>query len=119
MDKQRLMELAGVEREDTEVLYIQLLEFVQLPDPEDITVEDLTRRLEHCKRAMSLANKLPDPADRKKWLSACFTNLNAVSDALKRMISAQPDADIKPAKVKQAYAPETGTNPPQLRSPSL
>lgn len=104
MDTKRLMELAGLPANENDKFYEELMEVVQLPDPEDITVEDLARRLDHCKRALSLAAKLPEP-DRKKWISACFVNLNKVRGALKKMISAQPNADVSPIKVKQAVAP--------------
>lgn len=104
MEKSRLYELAGVSANETEVLYAALMEVVQLPEPEDITIEDLVRRMEHCKRAMSLCAKLQG-ADKKKWLSATFVNMNKIRAALKKMLAAQPDADVKPIKVQQPTAP--------------
>lgn len=106
MDTTRMMHLAGVGANENDKLYEDLMEVVQLPDPENITIEDLVRRMDHCKRALSLCSKLPEK-DRKKWLSAVFVNMNKIRGALKRMISAQPDADIAPIKTTQAFAPET------------
>lgn len=106
MDTTRIMELAGVPASEHDTLYEALTEVVQLPDPEDISIDDLVRRMEHCKRALSLCAKLPEK-DRKKWLSAVFVNMNKIRGALQRMLAAQPNADVAPIKTKQAFAPET------------
>lgn len=91
MDIKRTKQLAGLPSNDNEPFYRELTEVVQLSD--DLSIEDLTRRLDACKRALSLVSKLPDPADRKKWLSATFVNMNKVRAALKRLI-AKEDAQL-------------------------
>lgn len=50
-----------------------------------VDLEDVSKRLMHCKRALAIANTLPDPADRKKWKSAALSNLNRVRAALSRI----------------------------------
>lgn len=88
MDLDRIKQLAGLKHyvtEDEAKLYKQLNEVVEIPD--DITIEQLTQRLDACKRALAIVNTMKDPADKKKWMSATFVNLNKVRGALQRMIS--------------------------------
>lgn len=77
MDLQRMQKLAGINESI-------LSEIVSKEDLVDL--DDVTRRLEHCKRAMAIASSLPDPADRKKWKSAAMANLNRVRAALNRIV---------------------------------
>ncbi len=79
----RLLVLAGVKKltESDKVSDIKyLLEAVDVSDIADL--DDAARRLVHCKRALSIANTLPDEADKKKWKSAAMVNLNKVRSAL-------------------------------------
>jgi hypothetical protein len=92
MDLSRTRQLAGISIPQDKALFRELNEMVQLP--EDLTVEDLMQRMDACKRALSLCSKLRDPADKKKWLSATFVNLNKVRAALKHMI-AQMEPETK------------------------
>ena len=61
----------------------QLCEIVNKADLVDL--DDVIKRLIHCKKALSLANKLEDPADRKKWRGEALKNLNVVRAALERV----------------------------------
>lgn len=95
MDLTRITQLAGLGESklgsaDRAVL-TYLTEVVQLPD--DLSLEDLMKRLDACKRALSIVNQMKDPADKKKWMSATFVNLNKVRGALQRML-AKMDASI-------------------------
>jgi hypothetical protein len=86
MDVNRIRKLAGVSL--TESIDFEddfLTEVVDLSGP--LTIEDLIGRLDACKRALSIASKFKDPADRKKWVSKVFVNLNKVRGALTRLIN--------------------------------
>lgn len=88
MELQRLKQLAGLKHNITEgeaKLMQQLNEVVEIP--EDVTIEELVQRLDACKRALSIVAKMRDPADKKKWMSATFVNLNKVRGALQRMLA--------------------------------
>lgn len=91
MEIDRLKQLAGLPQSEENKQYRQLMEVVEIP--EDITIEQLVERLDACKRALSLVHKLKDPADKKKWMSATFVNLNKVRGALQRML-AKMDAAV-------------------------
>lgn len=75
-DLSRIMELAGVES-------VTLNEIVSKEELVDLG--DVEKRLGHCKKALAIANTLPDPADRKKWKGAALANLNRVRAALNRI----------------------------------
>jgi ribosomal protein L12E/L44/L45/RPP1/RPP2 len=76
-DLNRLMELAGVDS-------IKLDEIVSKEELVDL--DDVARRLQHCKKALAIANTLPDAADRKKWKGAALANLNRVRAALYNIV---------------------------------
>lgn len=78
-----LLDLAGL-TESRAVLYKQLTEVVDLTSVKSI--EDIIARLDACKRALSIANKLPEDQGRKKWISACFVNLNKVRGLMQTMM---------------------------------
>ena len=87
MELARIKQLAGMKYNASQgevTLYKQLNEVVEIPA--DITMDELIKRLDACKRALSIVAKLPDPADKKKWMSATFVNLNKVRGALQRMM---------------------------------
>jgi hypothetical protein len=111
MDIARLRQLSGTTRVSTQgetSLYRELTEVVEIPG--DITMEELVKRLDACKRALSIVSTLPDPADKKKWLSATFVNLNKVRGALQRMMKSM-GADV-PAEAPEPVSP--GVRPPAL-----
>lgn len=85
MDIERIRQLAGVPQTELNVMYRQLNEVVEIP--EDVTMEQLIERLDACKRALSIVHRLQDPADKKKWMSATFVNLNKVRGALQRILA--------------------------------
>jgi len=109
MDISRLKQLAGVKHEQTldsnRQAFRQLNEVVQLSD--DMSMDDLIGRLDACKRALGIVNKMTDPADRKKWLSATFVNLNKVRGALQRLMSKEGIGD----QPEQAASPAAPVNP--------
>lgn len=76
-DLNRLMELAGVDS-------VKLDEIVSKEELVDL--DDVARRLQHCKKALAIANTLPDAADRKKWKGAALANLNRVRAALYNIV---------------------------------
>jgi hypothetical protein len=76
MDLTRIKHLAGI----TESQLDEIVDTTELVD-----LDDVQRRLTHCKKALSIANTLPDPADRKKWKGAALSNLNRVRAALNRI----------------------------------
>lgn len=81
----RVKQLAGIPLEESDQhLMRQLNEYVELTS--DISMEDLMRRMDACKRALGIANKLPDKADRLKWVSAVFVNMNKIRAGLKKAI---------------------------------
>lgn len=104
MDISRTRQLAGLPAKPAEdQFYDKLMEVVELSD--DLSMDDLLARMEHCRKAMVLVNKLQG-ADRKKWLSAVFVNLNKVRAALQREIK-KADAQLSqsPAPQSQPQAP--------------
>lgn len=83
MDMTRIKQLAGINTKDKE--FKAVFEVVQLTN--DLTMDDLIARLDACRRALAIVNKMQDPADRKKWLSATFVNLNKVRGALQQLMN--------------------------------
>ena len=80
----RLKQLAGIQLTESDLLLQQLSEVVQLEG--DLSLDDVQRRMDACKRALGIANTLPDPADKKKWVIAVFVNMNKIRAALSRII---------------------------------
>lgn len=91
MELDRIKQLAGLPETAVNRELRLLTEVVEIP--EDITMDQLIERLDACKRALSLVHKLKDPADKKKWMSATFVNLNKVRGALQRMLAKLEMAD--------------------------
>lgn len=94
MEMSRIKQLAGLKHHVTEgeaKLFQQLNEVVEIP--QDITMDELIQRLDACKRALAIVNKMQDPADKKKWMSATFVNLNKVRAALQRMLASLDTAN--------------------------
>lgn len=89
-DIERLKALAGVSI--TETITNEIVDRAELTD-----IDDVSKRLMHCKKALSIANTLPDAADRKKWKSAALANLNRVRAALTKL-SKEIEQDIASAK---------------------
>ena len=87
MDMSRIKQLAGVTStgHTYRAEYTSLMEVVQLSD--DLSLDELIKRLDACRRALSIVNGMTDPADRKKWLSAVFVNLNKVRGAMQRLMN--------------------------------
>jgi hypothetical protein len=77
MDLDRIKTLAGIQ----ESVITEIVDASELVD-----LDDVQRRLMHCKKALSIANTLPDPQDRKKWKGAALANLNRVRAALNRIV---------------------------------
>jgi hypothetical protein len=110
MDIDRVRQLAGTTRvaEKGELtFYRELVEVVEIPG--DISMEELSKRMDACKRALSIATTMQDPADKKKWVSACFVNLNKVRAALARMIK-NMDVQAPAAPAAPAAAPTQPAN---------
>lgn len=90
MDIQRLKGLAGVTLTETDTNPM-LNEAVVIPA--DTSIEQLEFMFDAARRAMGFVNKLKNPVDRKKHLSAVFANINKLRAALARAIEAE-DAKI-------------------------
>lgn len=94
MEIDRIKQLAGMQQflsESDNALYRALTEVVEIPD--GISLTELVNRMEACTRALALANKLQDPADRRKWISATFVNLNKIRGALQRHLKGAAVSD--------------------------
>lgn len=111
MEMTRIKQLAGLQHHTTQgevTLFKQLNEVVEIPA--DISMEELVKRLDACKRALSIVAQMKDPADKKKWLSATFVNLNKVRGALQRMLSQMDTANsVAGGDVAQAMALQTNS----------
>lgn len=82
MQFERMRELAGLERID------------EIVKKEDLTdLDDVIDRLRACKRALVMANKLEDPADRKKYRGIALANMNRVKQAVINLILATEKAE--------------------------
>lgn len=102
------------EHSDTAVLN-QLNEVVQLPD--DMTMDDAIERFDACRRALAIVNRMKDPADRKKWLSAVIVNMNKVRGALTQILNREglpPDGhpSSRPAKPRPTSMQSDGPSQP-------
>jgi hypothetical protein len=82
MDLSRIQELAGINTRT------ELDEIVSKDDLLNLDLDEITKRLQHCKKALAIANTLPDAADRKKWKGAALANLNRVRAALSSLSAA-------------------------------
>lgn len=105
MDLARTRQLAGMTRTPQQgegTLYRELTEVVEIPA--DISMDELGKRLDACKRALSIATTMTDPADKKKWVSATFVNLNKVRAALQRMIKQMDATPVAAAPASQPAA---------------
>jgi hypothetical protein len=110
MDLTRVRQLAGTTRTPEQgemTLYRQLVEVVELPA--DISLDEISKRLDACKRALSIATTMQNPADKKKWVSATFVNLNKVRGAMQRMLKQMEDVPAPPVAAALA---EPSAQPP-------
>jgi hypothetical protein len=76
----------------------QLQEFV---DAKDMSIEDLQRAFEAARRGLSLAHKLPDPAEKARHFSRILTNMNKIRAVLNRHIKeleAEAGMDSDPSR---------------------
>lgn len=107
MDQLRLKQLAGLP-DISNPVYTELMEVVQMGD--DLSLEQLIDRLDACKRALMIVAKMEDPADKKKWMSATFVNLNKVSGALQRALRSagfnSDDAGVISGRKNPKLAPQ-------------
>jgi inorganic triphosphatase YgiF len=73
----------------SELLDIQLNEVVEPVDPTlamEEQLEILEQRLSAAKRGLGFANKLKNPAQKKKHMALVFTNLNKIRGSLSKVI---------------------------------
>ena len=54
--------------------------------PADITIDRIITMFDAGKRALSLVNTIKDPIQKRKHLSAVFTNLNKIRAAMARLL---------------------------------
>jgi hypothetical protein len=113
MELARMKQLAGItESKDELDTNIMLNEAVVIPL--DATSDQLAGMFDAARRAMGLINRLKNPIDRKKHLSAVFSNLNKIRAALSRMIAAE---DEKIAKITPPTMRDQGTTQRSSYSP--
>lgn len=75
----------------SDLLDIQLNEVVEPVDPTlalEEQLEILEQRLGAAKRGLGFANKLKNPAQKKKHMALVFTNLNKIRGSLSKVIEA-------------------------------
>lgn len=80
MDMSQIKELAGIKPSADAQLLNEAVEI-----PANVTVEQVMAMFDAAKRALGLANKLKDPADKKKHMSVVLGGLNKIRAAIKRM----------------------------------
>lgn len=90
MDKKRIRELAGIPYNSaTEELDLMEREFQGRNlsiDTEQVSIEDIQRRLDAASRALGLANRIKNPEDKKLHLSRVMSNMNTIRSALYHMV---------------------------------
>lgn len=53
--------------------------------PKHVSLEQINSMFDAAKRALGIANKLKDPADRKKHLARVMSGLNKIRTAIRRL----------------------------------
>lgn len=86
-----LREMGVIGKQDRIMHAKDVKEAVEIPV--DVSMEKLESMFDAAKRALSLANKFKDPADKKKHLSQVMSGLNKIRNAVQRMIKT---LDIEP-----------------------
>ena len=84
----RLKELAGIPL--TEDVHNIMLDEMAMISP-DASIDEVAAMLDAAKRGLGFANKLRNPADKKKHVRAVFINLNKIRAALSRYLEVVPD----------------------------
>lgn len=86
----------GGDDDDLEESVIQIDEKTAALNLADYTMEDaielLEKRLAAARRALSLAHKLKDPAEKKKHFSLIMTNMNVVRNQLNKILNVLSNA---------------------------
>lgn len=88
MELNRMKELAGVAISEPEH-NIMLNEMAVIST--DATIDQVAAMLDAAKRGLGFANKLRNPADKKKHVRAVFINLNKIRAALSRYLGPVED----------------------------
>ena len=96
MDIKRIKSLAGIVQPKTEFQTNQMLNEATII-PQDADLDQLGAMFDAAKRALGLVNRLKNPVDRKRHLSAVFSNLNKIRAALVRAMEAE---DVKIAGIQ-------------------
>ena len=85
MNVNRIKNLAGIEvSKEIQEENVMLNEFSVIPG--NASLEDVMAMLDAAKRGLGIANKLSNPADKKKHVRAVFVNLNKIRGALSHYI---------------------------------
>jgi hypothetical protein len=84
MNLQQLRELAGIKRNEDEILLDEAIEI-----PENITLEEVNKMFDAAKKALGLANKLRDPDEKKKHMSQVMSGLNKIRAAVQKLSKQQ------------------------------
>lgn len=53
--------------------------------PENVSIEHINTMFDAAKRALGIANKLKDPADRKKHMGRVMSGLNKIRTAIRHL----------------------------------
>jgi len=59
--------------------------------PEHVTVEEILKMHDAARRAISILNKIKDPAQRKRHASQVFKNLNRIKAMLMKLTEPEKD----------------------------
>jgi hypothetical protein len=91
MDMNRLKDLAGMSTAKTEIETNKMLNEATVI-PIDASLDQLMAMLDAARRGLGLINRLKNPIDKKKHLTAVFGNLNKIRASLARTIKYMPDS---------------------------
>lgn len=95
MNLNDMKRIAGIPQNDDLAILDEAVEI-----PADASLEHVSKMLDAAKRAMSIAHKLKDPADKKKHFSRVLSGMNKLRHHLKKMGATEPAQKVKKLKVK-------------------
>lgn len=107
MDNERLRKLAGtnegiMQELNESIKELDLLEKMYQGrnnlgiDTDQMSIEEIQKRMDAASRALGIANRLRDPAYKKQHLSRIMSNMNTIRAALKYMIAHADDGAEQP-----------------------
>lgn len=92
MDMTRMKELAGLPQDDTTTTTQMLNEATVIDDTMDL--DQIAAMMDGARRGLGIANKIMDPAMKKKHLRAIFINMNKIRAAIARKLRDMDETDL-------------------------